>query len=145
MFQYSATAVQLLLEQFGADPNLTNTLGMTALHDAVSRKDSEIVQILIKFGANPTIKSTKDGLSPLDMAEAKKLSEISQILKTSSYLHQNAQNNLNGKGIENQNSISASPEVRKSYLHSLLTYSKVRVPMKTASPLITNYTNYCQT
>jgi len=125
----SAMAVQLLLEQFGADPNLTNTLGMTALHDAVSRKDSEIVQILIKFGANPTIKSTKDGLSPLDMAEAKKLSEISQILKTSSYLHQSAQNNLNGKSTEDQNSISASPETLSSPLRS---------PLSPVPPVITD-------
>ena len=113
---FSAVAVQLLLEQFGADPNLINSLGMTALHDAVARKDAEIVRTLIKFGADPTIKSTKDDKSPLDMAEAKDLNEINQILKTSSYLHNNI---LNGKldpavadDAENTtSSISASPEV----------------------------------
>ena len=54
---------------------------------------------------------------PLDMAEAKDLNEINQILKTSSYLHNNI---LNGKldpavaecDAENTtSSISASPEV----------------------------------
>ena len=84
------------MEQFGADPNLTNSLGMTALHDGVSRKDLEIVRTLIKFGADPTIKSIKDDKSPLDMAAEKDLNEISQVLKTSSYLH-NTNALLNGK------------------------------------------------
>ena len=113
IFYFSPVAVQLLLEQFGADPNLTNSLGMTALHDGVSRKDLEIVRTLIKFGADPTIKSIKDDKSPLDMAAEKDLNEISQVLKTSSYLHNN-NTLLNGKldSVATElDSISLTPEV----------------------------------
>ena len=113
IFYFSPVAVQLLLEQFGADPNLTNSLGMTALHDGVSRKDLEIVRTLIKFGADPTIKSIKDDKSPLDMAAEKDLNEISQVLKTSSYLHNNNAL-LNGKldSVATElDSISLTPEV----------------------------------
>ena len=101
------------MEQFGADPNFTNSLGMTALHDGVSRKDLEIVRTLIKFGADPTIKSIKDDKSPLDMAAEKDLNEISQVLKTSSYLHNNNAL-LNGKldSVATElDSISLTPEV----------------------------------
>ena len=56
----SAVTVQILLEQFGADPNLTNAKGMTALHDAVSRGDPNIVKVLVKFGADPTLASKTD-------------------------------------------------------------------------------------
>ena len=113
IFYFSPVAVQLLLEQFGADPNLTNSQGMTALHDGVSRKDLEIVRTLIKFGADPTIKSIKDDKSPLDMAAEKDLNEISQVLKTSSYLHNNNAL-LNGKldSVATElDSISLTPEV----------------------------------
>ena len=87
---------------------------MTALHDAVSRKDLEIVKILVKFGADPTVKSKKDDKSPLDVAAEKNLNEISQVLKSSSYLHNNGL--LNGKldseiGTDENNSISLTPEV----------------------------------
>ena len=60
---------------------------MTPLHDAVLRKDTEIVKVLIKFGANPTIKNSKDDKSPIDQASDKE--DILQVLKTSSYLHNN--------------------------------------------------------
>ena len=83
----NAITVQLLLEQFGADPNVTNSQGMTPLHDAVLRKDIEIVKVLIKFGANPTIKNSKDDKSPIDQASDKE--DLLQVLKTSSYLHNN--------------------------------------------------------
>ena len=86
---------------------------MTALHDGVSRKHLEIVRTLIKFGADPTIKSIKDDKSPLDMAAEKDLNEISQVLKTSSYLHNNSAL-LNGKldSVATElDSISLTPEV----------------------------------
>ena len=60
---------------------------MTPLHDAVLRKDTEIVKVLIKFGANPTIRNCKDDKSPIDQASDKE--DILQVLKTSSYLHNN--------------------------------------------------------
>ena len=110
------------MEQFGADPNFTNSLGMTALHDGVSRKDLEIVRTLIKFGADPTIKSIKDDKSPLEMAAEKDLNEISQVLKTSSYLHNNNAL-LNGKldSVATElDSISLTPEVSFFFISTIL-------------------------
>ena len=86
----SAVTVQILLEQFGADPNLTNAKGLTALHDAVTRGDINIVKVLVKFGADPT-------LGPSDDKSALKLSkseEMTKILKSSSYLHSSLVNGV---------------------------------------------------
>ena len=68
----NAVTIQLLLEQFGADPNTKNFQNMTPLHDAVIRNDLEIVKVLIKFGADPTIKNSKDGKTPIDQAQCPK-------------------------------------------------------------------------
>ena len=80
----SAVTVQILLEQFGADPNLTNAKGMTALHDAVTRGDPNIVKVLVKFGADPTIACSKEKTA-LDLGSQSE--EMTKILKSSSYLH----------------------------------------------------------
>ena len=82
----NSTTAQVLLEQFGADPNLANSVGMTALHDAVARAEPSMVKVLVKFGANPTLPRAKDNKTPLDLAAAD-MPEVSAILKTSSYLH----------------------------------------------------------
>ena len=82
----SAVTVQILLEQFGADPNTLNSTGITPLHDAVTRGDINIVKVLIKFGANPTLKSVKEK-DPIDIAQEKNLSEVVKVLRSSSYLH----------------------------------------------------------
>lgn len=81
----SAVTVQILLEQFGADPNLTNAKGMTALHDAVTRGDPNIVKVLVKFGADPTIACTTKEKTALDLSSHSE--EMTKILKSSSYLH----------------------------------------------------------
>lgn len=41
-----------------ADVNIKNAQGATPLHDAVNRGDIEIIQILLEYGADPTVKAT---------------------------------------------------------------------------------------
>ena len=45
---------QTFLEK-GADPNITNDYGYTALKVAIEKGNHEIVQTLLKKGANPNI------------------------------------------------------------------------------------------
>lgn len=45
---------------------------MTPLHDAVLRGDVGLVRVLVKFGADPTVRAIKgkhEGKSALDLAE----------------------------------------------------------------------------
>ena len=96
----NAITIQLLLEQFGADPNVKNFQNMTPLHDAVIRNDLEIVKVLIKFGADPTIKNTKDGKTPIDQAKDKE--ELLRVLKSSSYLHNNETKSIFTNGLKEE-------------------------------------------
>ena len=50
MFSKSPAVTKLLLEN-GADPNLQNREGNTALHFSIARDDFETSKILIKWGA----------------------------------------------------------------------------------------------
>lgn len=43
----------------GADVNAVNSLGDTPLHDAVARGDIDVVEELLRAGANPFIRSIK--------------------------------------------------------------------------------------
>ncbi len=43
----NAVTVQILLEQFGADPNLQNNKGFTALHDSIKRGHLGISEIYL--------------------------------------------------------------------------------------------------
>jgi ankyrin repeat protein len=43
----------------GAEVNCETNEGVTPLHDAVDREDSEIVQLLLKNNASPLIKAEK--------------------------------------------------------------------------------------
>eukprot|EP00058_Branchiostoma_floridae_P024556 XP_002610046.1 hypothetical protein BRAFLDRAFT_129235 [Branchiostoma floridae] len=63
--------VQCLCDR-GADVNLCNSKGATALHDAVLRKDTDIVQELLEHGACPLMVGTKGsytGKRALDLAD----------------------------------------------------------------------------
>ena len=73
---------------------------MTPLHDAVIRNDLEIVKVLIKFGADPTIKNTKDGKTPIDQAKDKE--ELLRVLKSSSYLHNNETKSIFTNGLKEE-------------------------------------------
>ncbi|MCQ2591011.1 MAG: ankyrin repeat domain-containing protein, partial [Treponema sp.] len=52
--------------KYGADPNIKDKYGYTALFDSVDR--SELVKILLKYGANP--KAKVDGETPLEYAKS---------------------------------------------------------------------------
>ena len=60
-------AVKYLVEECGADVNLRDANGYTALHHAASRGDNELVQYLVEKGADVTVISRK-GQTTADMA-----------------------------------------------------------------------------
>lgn len=60
-------AVRFLVEECGADVNLRDANGYTALHHAASRGDNELILYLIERGADVTIVSRK-GQTTADMA-----------------------------------------------------------------------------
>ena len=62
------TIVQTLLLQ-GADPNLADRSGETALHYAVKLQQPQNVLQLLRYGADPATKG-KEGLTPLEIAHA---------------------------------------------------------------------------
>lgn len=60
-------AVQFLVEECGADVNLRDANGYTALHHAASRGDNALVEYLVERGADVTVVSRK-GQTTADMA-----------------------------------------------------------------------------
>ncbi|MFQ5571831.1 MAG: ankyrin repeat domain-containing protein [Rhodothermales bacterium] len=59
--------VATFLIQQGADVNAQDTLGNTALHDAVAMKRTEVAALLLENGANPNLKGSY-GRTPLHVA-----------------------------------------------------------------------------
>lgn len=59
--------VRLLLEH-GANPNMRNFDGVTALHNAVFEKQIDIVKLLLEHGADPAIQD-RLGNTPVDLAQ----------------------------------------------------------------------------
>jgi ankyrin repeat protein len=62
-------AIRFLVEECGADVNLRDARGYTALHHAASRGDTEAVQYLIDHGADVMVVSRK-GETTVDMANS---------------------------------------------------------------------------
>ena len=60
-------AVKYLVEECGADVNLRDANGYTALHHAASRGDNELIKYLVEKGADVTVVSRK-GQTTADMA-----------------------------------------------------------------------------
>jgi len=57
-----------LLKQ-GANPNLLNSKGWTALHSAVISANTDMVSLLLKSGADPNVYGNdEERLSALDLA-----------------------------------------------------------------------------
>ena len=57
-----------LLLKHGADVNLRDAFGTTALHGAVMSSQETVVRFLLKHGANIHIKCN-DGITPLDLSK----------------------------------------------------------------------------
>jgi len=60
-------AVKYLVEELGADVNVRDHDGYTAMHHAAARGDNEMIQYLVSQGANPTFVSRR-GQTTVDMA-----------------------------------------------------------------------------
>lgn len=72
--------VAMLYIQSGAEVNAQNQSGTTALHGAVRRGHLEIVEALLKAGADKALKNKK-GESPLDKALNLRKKQLQEILK----------------------------------------------------------------
>jgi hypothetical protein len=73
---------RLLLEH-GANPNIRNFDGVTALHNAVFEKHIEIVTLLMEYGADPAIQD-RLGNTPLDLAKRSSDPRLIQLLNRNS-------------------------------------------------------------
>ena len=77
------TNLVALLLKHGADVNATNDGGETPLIKAVLFNDADSTALLLKAGANPTIKD-RSGHSAADYAEHSKSSLISSLMREAS-------------------------------------------------------------
>jgi ankyrin repeat protein len=75
-----AGAVKRLLSR-GADPNAADDVGQTPLHWAAYIGRSDIVRLLLKYGANLNIKTKYDGRTPLHVAAAYEVSVVKLLIK----------------------------------------------------------------
>ena len=74
------SATQALLAKDEIDVNMTNSVGHTALHQAGSSGQKDIVRLLLKAGADPTLLD-KHGQSAQALAEANEHDLVADILK----------------------------------------------------------------
>ncbi|GIY74511.1 glyco_hydro_20b domain-containing protein [Caerostris darwini] len=145
-------AVQCLLD-LGAIPNVTNGQGATPLHEAVKRKNLEIIKLLLMAGADPFLKSPKGkfiGKSPMDIAEGNE--EINQLFleyipkdsESEKSIEDSQSEQLSRNNIENLSaSLQSLSTISEPSLKNMSTYtpqSSVHVPpfLLTPLPLITD-------
>ncbi len=74
------------LVQAGIDLDHVNRLGWTALHEAIilgdgSERYVDTVRVLVAAGVNVTIRSQRDGITPLQHAESRRYDEIARIIR----------------------------------------------------------------
>jgi ankyrin repeat protein len=70
--------VKLLLDR-GADPNASDSIGVTPLHAAAANGHADVVKLLLEREADPSIRH-KGGKTPLDLAVEYGHHETLQIL-----------------------------------------------------------------
>ncbi|GFQ90549.1 glyco_hydro_20b domain-containing protein [Trichonephila clavata] len=147
-------AVQCLLD-LGASPNVMNGQGMTPLHDAVKRKNVEIIKLLLAAGADPLFKPSLGKYmdkSPMDIAEGNE--EISQLFleyipKDTESENSNDENDTQSDQLSKSNldnlssSLQSLSTISEPSLKNMSTYtpqSSVHVPpfLLTPLPLITD-------
>ncbi len=75
----AAPLVEMLLKA-GANVNARNRFLSTPLHDAVAGKNSHVVRILLRHGADPALEDD-NGISALESADQAQLDEIAAILR----------------------------------------------------------------
>lgn len=83
-FRADPSAIEMLIHA-GADVNLKVSAsygGWTPLHGAAARNSGGIIAVLLKNGADPTVKDAK-GLTPLQVAERGGFAEAAQALRAS--------------------------------------------------------------
>lgn len=84
----NALRIIRLLVDYGADINAQSDSGNTALHDAAAYMSHEIIEYLVKSGADPTVKNL-DGKSPLDISKlpqynrSKEIKEVLTVVQES--------------------------------------------------------------
>ena len=76
-------ALMKLVLQAGANPNLQQQGGYTALHEAAIHNSVERVQALLEAGADRTVRNN-DGLTAAEMAEQKGNKEVLELLNSKS-------------------------------------------------------------
>ncbi|XP_055944061.1 uncharacterized protein LOC129975135 [Argiope bruennichi] len=115
-------AVQCLID-YKALPNVVNGQGVTPLHEAVQRKNIEIIKLLLAAGADPLFKATKGKFmdkSPLDIAEGNE--EISQLL--SEYLPKDSESEKSGEDSQSEQLSKDNVENLSASLQSLNSISE---------------------
>ncbi len=70
-----------MLLRHGADPNIQNRRGFSALHLAVSLRNKKLVELLLDSGANPLL-ADKSGQTPYQMAKKSGNRELLEAFKT---------------------------------------------------------------
>ncbi|KAF0146336.1 MAG: PBS lyase HEAT domain-containing protein [Nitrospirae bacterium] len=75
----SFDVLKVLLEAGAQVDSTNNEIGATALHAAVAVSDLENVRLLLKYGADPTIKANT-GITPFDIARSTRNTEMIGIL-----------------------------------------------------------------
>ena len=74
------TAIVRVLLEHGANPDLRNFDGVTALHNAVFEKQVDVVKLLIEHGADPGIQD-RLGNTPVDLARRSSNPHLMQLFK----------------------------------------------------------------
>lgn len=73
-------AVKYLLDNGASSRVQTNTTGSTCLHQAVKHRHSDVVKLLLAYGANPNVKNF-DGVNCFELAQKCQYDDILYLLQ----------------------------------------------------------------